>query len=104
MEIKKSKTTFITSVLKVVYYLGGPSFFDFQFFLPIKIKVRIKAPDQGSGSWFRTKVPDQVSGSRFRFKVSDQGSGSWFRIKVPDQGSGSSFWIKIPLQGFGLVQ
>ena len=32
MEIEKTKTTFIISVLKVVYYLGGHSFFDFQLF------------------------------------------------------------------------
>ena len=32
LEIKKSKPTFIVSVLKVEYYLGGLSFFDFQLF------------------------------------------------------------------------
>ena len=32
LEIKKTKPTFITSVLKVEYYLGGLSFFDFQLF------------------------------------------------------------------------
>ena len=33
LEIEKTKPTFIISVLKVVYYLGGLSLFDFQILL-----------------------------------------------------------------------
>ena len=32
LEIEKTKSIFIISVLKVEYYLGGLSFFDFQLF------------------------------------------------------------------------
>ena len=41
LEIEKTKTTLIVSVLKVEYLLGGLSFFNFQLFLLIKLLWQI---------------------------------------------------------------
>ena len=48
MEIEKTKPTFIISVLKVEYYLGGLSFFDFQLF---SNKI------SHANKWMRKKIP-----------------------------------------------
>ena len=50
LEIEKTKPTFVISVLKVAYYLGGLSFFDFQLFLLVNI------PREGNSALMGDKI------------------------------------------------